>query len=296
MRGTASSTGGVAGGRDQTLPGYLLALSRPRFWLYLAGPSLVGIAWAATRPGDIVAVDSLLVLGYFLVPANLFLYGVNDRYDAPIDARNPRKGEAGPEVRYRADRRVGATVLAAGLLAVPLVVWLPPLAAGSVVGFFALAVAYSAPPLRFKARPLIDSVSNGLYVLPGVVGYVAVGGSPPPALAVAAGWLWTMAMHTYSAIPDVEPDRAAGVRTTATVLGPARGLGYCIACWVGAAGLGALHHPGFGLLLAVYPVLGTAIGLSDVAVSRAYAWFPAVNGLVGMILTLAAIWRVVGGA
>jgi hypothetical protein len=35
-------------------------------------------------------------------------------------------------------------------------------------------VEYSAPPLRFKTTPFLDSLSNGLYILPGVVAYAAI--------------------------------------------------------------------------------------------------------------------------
>ncbi len=279
-----------------SLPRYLVALSRPRFWLYLAGPALVGIAWAASAPGDLFALPAVATVAYFLLPGNLFLYGVNDRYDAPIDDANPRKGEAGPEVQYRADRRVTATVQVSGLLAIPLVVVVPPIASLAVLAFVALSITYSAPPFRFKTRPPLDSLSNGLYILPGIVGYVAVAGQAPPVLAILAGWLWTMAMHTFSAIPDVGPDRASGVETTATVLGAGGALVYCVGFWVAAAVLGALHAPGLGLLLGVYPIFGVAIAIATVPIDRAYAWFPALNGLVGMVLTLAGLWRVLGGS
>jgi len=284
-----------------SLARYLLAASRPRFWLYLAGPALVGVAWAARDPGDLLGLGPLAVIGYFLLPANLFLYGVNDRFDAPVDAHNPRKSESGPEVQYRESRWVWAVVLTAGALGLGLAALFVSnrggaLAAGSVLGFIALAVAYSTPPFRFKGRPPLDSVSNGLYVLPGLAGYVAVAGVAPPLVVVVAGWLWTMAMHTFSAIPDVEPDRAAGVATTATVLGQAGALAYCVGCWLAAALLAASHAPALGLLFGAYPVLGTAVGLADVDIDRAYAWFPLVNGLLGMVLTLAGLWRVVGVA
>jgi len=291
-----TATGATGGG---SLPRYLLALSRPRFWLYLAGPALVGVAWGAGDVGDLLAVGPAAVVAYFLLPANLFLYGVNDRFDAPIDVRNPRKGEGGPEVQYRADRRAWTVVLLSGVVGVGLAAFVLTtgggrVAAASVLGFLALAVAYSAPPFRFKTRPPLDSVSNGLYVLPGVVGYVVVAGDAPPLLVVAAGWLWTMAMHTFSAIPDVRPDRAAGVATTATVLGPGGALAYCVGSWLAAAALAAIHAPALGLVFAAHPVLGAGLWAADVAVERAYAWFPLVNGLLGLVLTLAGLWRVAG--
>ncbi|MHB9285487.1 prenyltransferase [Halobacteriales archaeon Cl-PHB] len=291
MTETATEHDGGVTDSERSLAGYLLALSRPRFWLYLAGPALVGLAWGASSTEDLLALPAVALVAYFLLPANLFLYGVNDRFDAPIDADNPRKGESGPEVQYRDDRRVWAAVLASGALGLALLPFLDPGGAVALGLFLVLAVAYSAPPFRFKARPGLDSVSNGLYVLPGIAAYAVVAG-PPPTLAVLAGWLWTMAMHTYSAIPDVEPDRNAGIRTTATVLGERGALAYCIVAWAAAAAVGAAHHPGFGALLAVYPIFGLAIGGSSVSVSRAYRWFPVVNAVVGIGLTLAGLWRV----
>jgi 4-hydroxybenzoate polyprenyltransferase len=69
---------------------YLISVSRPRFWFYLAGTYLVGVVYA---------IDNFnfgqgwfwLSLIYFLLPANLILYGVNDLSDREIDLVNPKK-------------------------------------------------------------------------------------------------------------------------------------------------------------------------------------------------------------
>ncbi|TKX77983.1 lycopene elongase, partial [Halorubrum sp. SD626R] len=64
---------------------YLLVLSRPRFWLYLAGPVAVGVTYGI---GDVSGLFTPVTVGlaaYFLVPANVHLYGVNDAFDADID-------------------------------------------------------------------------------------------------------------------------------------------------------------------------------------------------------------------
>jgi 4-hydroxybenzoate polyprenyltransferase len=102
-----------------------------------------------------------------------------------------------------------------------------------------------------------------------------------------------MAMHTFSAVPDIVPDRRAGIRTTATLLGERATLAYCAGCWLLAAGAFALLDPRAGALLAVYPALAVGVAETDVAVARAYWWFPAINGLVGMALTLGGLWGVV---
>jgi 4-hydroxybenzoate polyprenyltransferase len=284
---------------DRTLPseatpaGYVLRMSRPRFWLYLAGPVVVGVAYAATTRWELFAPLAVALFAYFLLPANVFLYGVNDVFDADIDEENPKKDDR--EVRYRGDRLVPALIVATGLLGLAFVPLLPTAGAVAMVAFLVSAVEYSAPPLRFKTTPFLDSVSNGLYVLPGVVAYAALAGEAPPVAAVAGGWLWAMAMHTFSAIPDIEPDRRAGIRTTATVLGETRTYAYCGACWLAAAAVFGTVHPFFAAVLGGYPVFVAGIAVAGVDVDRAYWWFPAVNTVAGMLLTLAALWVMLYG-
>lgn len=273
--------------------GYLLALSRPRFWLYLAGPVLVGVAYGAESVADLLAPTAVALFAYFLVPANVYLYGVNDVFDVDVDRVNPKK--EGRETRFRGGSGVVAIVALCGLAGIALAALLPSSAGLWVVAFLVLGYAYSAPPFRFKTTPPLDSVSNGLYVLPGAAAFVAVAGEQPPLLALAGGWLWAMAMHTFSAVPDVDPDRRAGIRTTATVLGERLALTYCAACWLLAALAFGLLDPRGGALLLVYPLLAVVVAESDVSVSRAYWWYPAINALVGMVLTLGGLWRVVGG-
>ncbi|WEL22226.1 prenyltransferase [Halorhabdus sp. BNX81] len=292
MMATASGRAGRSSLLDRLR--YLLVLSRPRFWLYLAGPVVIGVVYAAGSRGDLITPLSVALFAYFLVPANVFLYGVNDVFDADIDTENPKKDE-GPEVRFSGERWVLAVVIGSGLLAVPFALVVGPAGKVTLAAFLVLAVEYSAPPFRFKTTPGLDSLSNGLYVLPGVLAFTAVAGELPPTPAIVGGWLWTMAMHTFSAIPDIEPDRRAGIATTATVLGQRRTYAYCGIVWALAAGAFALIHPLLGATLAVYPLLQVGIAVSGVAVDRAYWWFPAINTVVGMALTMGYLWRLMYG-
>ncbi|WP_435346300.1 prenyltransferase [Haloarchaeobius sp. HRN-SO-5] len=278
---------------EERLSGYLLRLSRPRFWFYLAGPVVVGATYAASSPAEVVTPLTVALFAYFLVPANVFLYGVNDAFDRDVDELNPKKEDR--EVRFRGETAVSAVVVAAGLLALPFLFVLPPAGAGAFALFLVLAVEYSAPPFRFKTTPLFDSLSNGLYALPGVVAFVAVAGSLPPVAAIAGAWLWTMAMHTFSAIPDIGPDREAGIRTTATALGETRTYVYCGLVWLAAAASFALVDYRLGLLLSVYPVFVAGVAVSDVAVDRAYWWFPALNTVVGAAMTMGKLWVMLYG-
>ncbi len=269
---------------------YLVTLSRPRFWFYLAGPVVVGVAAAATTVPELFGLSGFVLFGYFLVPANVLLYGVNDVFDAEIDVDNPKKADK--ESRWQGGRLVRVSVVASGLLAIGVFVVTPPAAWPWLAGFVFLAIQYSAPPLRFKTTPVLDSVSNGLYILPGVAAYAAVAGTQPPALAVGGAWLWTMGMHTFSAIPDIDPDRRAGIRTTATWLGSGRTYGYVGGCWLASAAAFATVDLRLGALMAVYPLFAAWVAWSSVAVDRAYWWFPALNTAVGTLITLGALWRI----
>lgn len=269
---------------------YLLVLSRPRFWLYLAGPVAVGVTYGITDVSELFTPVTVALAGYFLIPANVFLYGVNDVFDADIDELNPKK--EGREARWQGNRPVLLAVVASAVAGGAIFPITPRVAWPYLAGFLLLAVGYSAPPVRFKTTPFADSVSNGLYILPGAAAYATVAGVNPPVAALAGAWLWTMGMHTFSAIPDIEPDRAAGIRTTATLLGESRTYVYCFACWIVAALAFAAVDLRLGALLGVYPVFVAWVATSSVPVDRAYWWFPALNTAVGTLLAMGGLWRV----
>lgn len=270
---------------------HLTAVSRPRFWLYLGGPAILGVTYGAETVDDLFALPAVAIVLYFLVPANVSLYGLNDVFDATVDEVNPRKGHR--EVRYRGHRFVGAAIVVTALGLFLLIPVVNTIAGWYLVGYVVLATAYSAPPLRLKTTPLIDSASNGLYVLPGGAAYAAIAGGHPPALALLGGWLWTMAMHTFSAIPDIDPDEAAGIQTTATLLGETWSYWYCGSLWALAAAAFALLDVRLGALLGIYPLLVAGIARSRVAIDRAYWWYPVINACIGAVITMWGLWVLV---
>jgi 4-hydroxybenzoate polyprenyltransferase len=95
--------------------------------------------------------------------------------------------------------------------------------------YSAVFVFYSAPPLRFKARPFLDSLSNAAYGLPLLIVPVALG-APPVWPAVAGLLAWSVAKHAFDAVQDIEEDREAGITTTAVRLGP-RGTAVWSGVW-----------------------------------------------------------------
>jgi 4-hydroxybenzoate polyprenyltransferase len=89
---------------------------------------------------------------------------------------------------------------------------------------------YSATPLRFKGRPILDSVSNADYAFPLVFVPFALGADPVWAAAIGL-MAWSMAKHVYDAIQDIDEDRDAGIRTTAVAFGVRGSLVWSGAWW-----------------------------------------------------------------
>ncbi len=271
-------------GKKKSTLKQLFYTSRPRFWFYLAGPALLGIVYGASDIDQVLSILPAALFLYFLLPANIMLYGINDIFDARIDRYNPKKVDK--EVKYQGNQGITIAVIFSALVGVIFFLYLPLQANISLAIFYLLAVQYSAPPLRFKTKPILDSVSNGLYIVPGIITYTAITGSTPPISVVIGGWLWTMAMHTFSAIPDIEPDREAGIQTTATFLGRNKTYLYCGAIWLGSAIGFAPFSVRMALLMMVYPSLLTVIVIKDIDTEKAYWYYPLINTGVGFIVTL----------
>ena len=261
----------------------ILSISRPRFWLYLLGPLLVGFAAGSESAEQYFSPLFLYGLFFFLLPANIFLYGVNDFFDTDTDIHNVKKGTK-EYLMQESDRNFykNAT-LAAVLFSVPLFIFLNPLPRYILVLFFLLSFFYSAPPIRFKAKPILDFVSNILYVLPGVIFYIQLTQESVPVLVLISAGCWTGAMHLYSAIPDIEADKKVSLVTTAVLLGKTNSILLCIILWSVTAFI-ASGFSSFLMIFWVYPML-TALAYSRfVSLEKLYWYFPWINTVLGFVL------------
>lgn len=197
--------------------GRLVHISRPVLWINTIGTGVLGM-WLTGALLDPAAIPLLV---WLTLPFNLLIYGVNDIFDQETDALNPRKGSI--EGARIEPCEVRTIVWAVAITNVPFLVWFLiayPLAANALILLYtAVFVFYSAPPLRFKQRPFLDSLSNAAYGLPLLIVPVALG-APPLWPAVAGLLVWSVAKHAYDAVQDIDEDREAGIRTTAVLLGP----------------------------------------------------------------------------
>ncbi|MFJ4222603.1 prenyltransferase [Microbacterium sp. NPDC089695] len=271
--------------------------SRPISWINTAFP------FAAAYLLTTREVDLTLVLGtlYFLIPYNLAMYGINDVFDYASDLANPRKG--GIEGALLAPRIHRATLWAAALSNLPFLVYL--VLVGDATSWIWLAVsvfaviAYSAPGLRFKERPFLDSTTSSThFVSPAIVGLALAGAAVTPTVVIVliAFFLWGMAAHAFGAVQDIAPDREAGIGSVATVIGARATVRLAIGLWV-LAGVAMLFTAWPGPLAAVLvvPYIVNAAPWwrvtddTSAATNRAWRRFIALNYIAGFLATMILI-------
>jgi 4-hydroxybenzoate polyprenyltransferase len=233
------------------------------------------------------------------------MYGINDVFDYESDLRNPRKGGAHGAVLDRRLHRI--TLWAAGLSCLPFVVYL--VAIGDPASWAVLAaslffvVFYSAPPLRLKERPFLDSATSSIHFFsPAVYGLVLAGAVWTPGLValIVAFALWGVASHAFGAVQDVVADREAGIASIATARGARWTVRFALVCYA-AAGLVmfATDWPGPLAAVVAVPYLVTVWPYRSIADADAGAatagWrrFLWLNQLSGFLVTLLLIWYAV---
>ncbi|MFJ2544564.1 prenyltransferase [Microbacterium sp. NPDC087589] len=289
---TSSTRGAI--GRDTA---QILLSSRPISWINTAFP------FAAAYLLSTREIDLTLIIGtlYFLVPYNLAMYGINDVFDYASDLANPRKG--GIEGALLSPRIHRATLWAAVVTNVPFLVYL--VAVGGPASWFWLAlsvfavIAYSAPKLRFKERPFLDSTTSSLhFVTPAIVGLSLAEASvtPTAVIVLIAFFLWGMAAHAFGAVQDIAPDREAGIGSIATVIGARATVRLSIALWT-LAGIAMLFTswPGpLGAALALPYIVNAApwwnvTDETSARTNRAWRRFIFLNYFAGFLATMILI-------
>jgi 4-hydroxybenzoate polyprenyltransferase len=267
---------------------FLLKVSRYRFWFYTFGPYIIGVVAAAERQDRIIDVRTVIFGLYFLFPANLLIYGINDIFDYETDVLNSKKQGYEPLVSKNKHRSLWLAIALTNTPFILLSLFLG-MTAIPLFGFLLFAIFYSADPIRAKAVPFLDSAFNILYVFPGIFGYMLHSGELPPAILIAAAACWTAAMHAYSAVPDIEADTNAGLNTIATFLGRKFTLLLCAFLYALSAAM-AFNWLGYLAILLgiVYVALMFFSLLASKRLFQIYELFPIVNIAAGA----AIFWNV----
>ena len=274
----------------------LFWVSRPLSWVNTAYPFAAGYLVAYQK------VDWLFIIGtlYFLIPYNLMMYGINDVFDYESDKRNKRKG--GVEGALLDKQRHKLVLTATALINIPWLMLLyglsPSLESILVLtGVVFGVIAYSAPYLRFKERPFIDSATSSLHFVGPIVYALSFGGFAELSIIIVVSFfLWGLASHAFGAVQDIAADKAGGIGSVATVIGARPTVCFSLLLYA-ASGLLLLQLEGIARIASIVPflyvlnVVPFAFITDDKAESANTGWkrFLWLNYLAGFVVTVLLI-------
>ena len=245
----------------------LISLLRLKFVLPSLVPGLVAFTIARYHYGVSFTFNLLLALlvVFLVTSAGLVINEYHD-YELDVLANRTELPLVSGAVDLKTARLLGYGLLVPALV-VSALISTRALAITAVASF--LAVAYSAPPLRFKARPFLDSLTNGLTYGPITMALVFESLGLPVRLALVYSLpflVFLSAGHMLLAVPTIDEDLSLNVRTTAAMLGRERAILAGIGLFVLASAMVVLY-----CLLGYYP-LGSLLFLPFMAYSILQLW------------------------
>ncbi len=201
----------------------LLTVSRAKIQMVSLASALLGPSMAASTFSDLLNTNVLLFMALFYITVT-FSCNINCYYDRDVDRLYKKE-------LYFATKRLGkrleyimAMEVVLGIaISIMLIIsgkWL----AGSLglLGMF-LAYAYSAPPLRVKAKGALSPipVMVGIYILPIIAGYsvISMDFNPPFWLFLAGYFFLNLGINLVNAAEDIDVDSKMGIETLAVKLG-----------------------------------------------------------------------------
>jgi 4-hydroxybenzoate polyprenyltransferase len=235
----------------------VLATSRPFSWLNTAVPFFVGFVISSGNLSLACIVGTI----YFTFFYNYLMYGVNDIFDYESDIKNPRKNSIEGGLVDKSKHKTMFYLII--LFNVPFIIymlWTGNLQSNiTLILIIFFAFSYSAKPFRFKEVPILDSINSSLhFVLPLVFGVFYAGSTNLPWPAIIAFFSWGAASQALGAIPDIKPDREAGISSIATKLGAKFTNNYSLILYSVCCLIVAIFYFPWGLLasaiLLVYPL------------------------------------------
>lgn len=276
--------------------GQMILSSRPISWINTAFPFAAGYL----ASGGSLSWYFIVATLYFLIPYNFLVYIVNDVYDYESDIKNPRKNsiEGGILPPDTHNIMLGVTALLNVVFLGYLLIFSERAPAIILALVAVAAISYSWPPLRFKERPLLDSINSSIhFVGPLVFALALTGWNQSYWPYVMAFFLWGCASHAFGAVQDIVPDRQAGIISIATRFGARRTV--VLSFWLYVLAGACIVLAGWPSIVMCLPLaLYVAMvfpyrNLSDNESSRANAgWrrFLLLNQLSGFTATLLLIF------
>ena len=197
------------------------------FWLKVSRPGLwFPTIWLYLLPlgqtKDLSAIDFWLGLLFVAFPLNFLIYGWNDIVDYETDQLNPRKdsflfGAKGSQEQLKS---LPIVIFVTQVLAWPYFIWL----VGSKMLFlmailFLVLMAYNLPKRGLRNTPPLDLAAQFGYLLVVPFSLLVNDAAPLPYPTYFYLLLFAFQSQLIGEVMDIEPDRKAGRKTTATLLG-----------------------------------------------------------------------------
>lgn len=273
--------------------------SRPVSWINTSYP------FGATYIFITHKLDLTFFIGtlFFLIPYNLLMYGINDVFDYESDLVNPRKG--GIEGALLNKKYHKLTIWSACLSCVPFLIYLYSISNQSAALYLSLfiftVIAYSAPKLRFKEKPFLDSLTSSSHFFGPMVYALALTNTDLSTRStlscILAFMLWGIASHAFGAVQDVIADREGKISSIATVIGAKATVRFAFLAYA-AAGILVMNtdFPGPLAAIAAIPylvIIAPYLNISDADCEqsnkgwRRFIWL---NFFAGFVVTLILIW------
>ncbi len=225
----------------------ILKVSRPFSWINTTAPFVAGYLLATGK----LDIGFWVGVGYFLLPYNLAIYGINDIYDYESDIKNPRKDSIEGGIVAPSERRtLWYAIIGLNLPFLTYFVFNGSTASRIALAFVVfLCISYSIKGLRFKEIPFLDSLNSAChFVGPMLFGLVYGGSSNLYVPTLVAFLCWGMASQALGAIQDIAPDRSAHIRSIATYLGARRTNTFVLFNYLLAAGIIVVAYWPVGLI------------------------------------------------
>ena len=249
----------------------LVLTSRPLGWFFGSAFALAGMVYAGLHPLSNPALISTLAILALSFPLCLLTFGINDIYDIKSDSINARKKNPLYGVRLRKKRHsliFSASILCALLILLIYFFSQNPQAFFASFALVLLSYFYSAPPIRLKEIPLLDSLSNGFIFFAAFACGYALGADIS---TIPLRFLWASlaisAVHALGAAVDYDSDKKCGQTTIATYFGKRNALALAtLMCLTG------LYLGNFSGIFASSAIFFCTLSIAYSAVFPKHAW------------------------
>ena len=207
----------------------LLCISRPHIWIYTLGSFLLGVSIAYSQGFALHTTHSDFPLSatfilmyttlWLTIPANVFLYAMNDACDTATDLYNPKK----QGLESRSDKNDAQHLFLYTLLSLFLYIPILFLLDSTLIYLFiiwiTLITTYNLQPLRLKALPFLDCLFSLNFPLWGIFGYYLTSSELPSLSAICSISILAIIFHIYTAAGDIEYDKQDNIITTSVYIG-----------------------------------------------------------------------------